>query len=64
MATTIAQHSYSSATPVTQHNGITDVGRVSGAVAGYTEVTAHSGNTGTPVSAHSGVAGCTEVSAH
>lgn len=64
MATTVSQHSYGAATPVSGHSGVSDVGRVTGALVGYTELTEHTGNTGTPVDAHSGVTGYTEVSQH
>lgn len=64
MATTISQHSNNGATPVSAHTGITDVGRVTGAVSGYTALTQHTGNSATPAEAHSGVAGYTEVKQH
>lgn len=60
---TVSQHSNNGTTPVSGHSGITDVGRVTGAVSGYTEVTQHTGNTGTPVDQHGDV-GYTQVGAH
>lgn len=61
---TISQHSGNATTPVSQHNGITDLGRAAGGGGAYTELTQHTGNAGTPADSHSGVTGYTEVTAH
>lgn len=60
----ISQHSGNATTPVSQHTGITDLGRAAGGGGAYTELTQHTGNTGTPVDSHAAIGTYTEVTAH